>query len=214
MQTDNTTPSSPDQLKWDRRYEGATAPGRPVRVLAEYAHLLPHKGRALDLACGLGANALLLADHGLEVSAWDLSPVAIALLNGFSNKLGLRVRTEVHDLKPEHLPPNQFDVIVVSHFLERTLCPAIRAALRPCGLLYYQTFTREHIGPQGPRNTDYLLAPNELLALFSDLQIVFYREDGTPGDAATGQRGDAMLVGLNTSKNGHIMCQAKPGVLP
>lgn len=195
MQTDNAMPTHSDQLKWDRRYAGAVAPGHPVRVLTEYAHLLPHRGRALDLACGLGANALLLADHGLEVSAWDLSPVAIALLNEFSDNLGLCLQAEVHDLKPEDLAPNQFDVIVVSRFLDRCLCPAIHAALRPGALLYYQTFMRGHIAQHGPRNTDYLLASNELPTLFPHLQVVVYREDGTRGDTTMGHRSEAMLIG-------------------
>ncbi|HEB99563.1 MAG TPA: SAM-dependent methyltransferase, partial [Thiotrichales bacterium] len=65
--------------KWDARYrESATAVA--TEVLVENRHLLPAVGEALDLACGLGGNALLLARHGLRTTAWDLSPVAIERL--------------------------------------------------------------------------------------------------------------------------------------
>src|SRR5882724_1266274 len=48
------------------------------QVLVENVHLLPTHGRALDVACGLGAGSIFLARHGLKVVAWDISPVAIA----------------------------------------------------------------------------------------------------------------------------------------
>lgn len=52
---------------------------QPSQVLLDNSHLLPASGRALDLACGLGANALYLAKRGMTTSAWDLSPVQLRL---------------------------------------------------------------------------------------------------------------------------------------
>ncbi len=48
--------------------------------------------------------------------------------------------------------PESFDVIVVSHLLDRTLAPALVAALRPGGLLYYQTSVR--VGDLARRTRD------------------------------------------------------------
>ena len=79
-----------------------------------------------------------------------------------------------------------FDVIVVSRFLDRTLSDAIIGALKPDGLLFYQTFTREKTSPKPPNNPDYLLTENELLALFSPLRVIFYRENALIGESATG----------------------------
>jgi len=177
--------------KWDARYrEAGTA--EATRVLAENRHLLPAAGEALDLACGLGGNALLLARHGLRTTAWDLSPVAIDHLR--REAAGLPLRAEVRDVVAVPPAPGSFDVIVVSRFLERDLCPALMAALRPGGLLFYQTFTRDKAGPGGPTNLDFLLAENELLRLFADLRLRVYREEGSIGDIGQGLRNEALLV--------------------
>jgi 2-polyprenyl-3-methyl-5-hydroxy-6-metoxy-1,4-benzoquinol methylase len=181
--------------KWDARYRDAAAPGSPARVLADNLHLLPTAGTALDLACGLGANALLLAERGLTVSAWDISPVAITRLQALADERGVEVQAEARDVLRQPPAPGSFDVIVVSHFLERALAPALMAALRPGGLLFYQTFTREGAGSRGPSNPAFRLGPNELLQLFTGLRLVLYREEGDIGDPAAGARGEALLIG-------------------
>lgn len=61
-------------------------------------HLLPALGRALALACGLGGNALLLAAHGLETHAWDISDVAVARLQERARQQGLSLHAEVRDI--------------------------------------------------------------------------------------------------------------------
>ncbi|MFU8833506.1 MAG: SAM-dependent methyltransferase, partial [Wenzhouxiangella sp.] len=63
------------------------------------------------------------------------------------------------------------------------------------GLLFYETFTREKVDDAGPSNPDFLLAPNELLHLFSPLRLLAYREEGVVGDAGRGLRNVAYLVG-------------------
>ncbi len=50
--------------KWNRRYAEADGSGEPARVLTENIHLLTPGGKALDLACGRGANALIMAENG------------------------------------------------------------------------------------------------------------------------------------------------------
>jgi tellurite methyltransferase len=183
--------------KWDARYQDADpAQATPCRVLADFAHLLPATGRALDLAAGLGGNALLLAGHGLETVAWDISPVAVDKLNAHVRERGLPLVASVRDV--ERAPPEAgaFDVIVVSYFLERTLAPALIAALRPGGLLFYETFTREKVDDTGPSNPGFRLASNELLRLFSPLRLLAYREEGAVGDTGHGLRNVAYLVGM------------------
>lgn len=182
------------QEKWDRRY--ATAQGRPraVRALRENVQLLPDSGDALDLACGLGGNALLLAQTGLSVQAWDLSPVAIEALQAYALEENLSVNVSVRDVCGQPPARASFDVIVVSYFLERALAPALCAALRPGGLLFYQTFVQDKVSQQGPRNPDFLLAENELLSLFATLRLRVYREEGCLGDVAQGLRNEALLV--------------------
>jgi len=181
---------------WNQRYANA-AHGTAAWVLHEHAHLLPAHGQALDLACGLGANALFLAERGLAVSAWDRSSVAIERVQAEAVARGLNVTASVRDVV--HQPPAaaSFDVIVVAHFLARDLFPALLAALRPGGLMFYQTFTTQRVdGLDTPSNPDFVLAPNELLQRCQPLRILAYREDGLAGDLALGMRARAACVGM------------------
>lgn len=163
---------------WDERHRDAEAVQTPSLVLRAWPHLLPTAGDALDLACGLGVDALWLAARGLRVAAWDRSAVAIERLEASARERGLRIDAEARDLTTAPPPPERFDLILVAHFLDRALCPRIAAALRPGGRLFYQTYTRETSSGRGPRNPAFRLAPNELIQLFPDLILRAYRAEG------------------------------------
>ena len=180
--------------KWDRRHRASDRPVLPATVLTRNSHLLPDRGTALDLACGLGGNALFLAERGLRVSAWDLSPVAVERVRAEAETRGLQINAQARDIIARPPPPSSFDVIVVSHFLDRGLVPAIARALRPGGLLFYQTFAREAVTDQGPSNPEFRLQHNELLRLFAGLVVRVYRDEGRLGDLSRGVRDLAMLV--------------------
>jgi SAM-dependent methyltransferase len=182
------------KARWDQRHSEAEGMGSPAKVLLENRHLLPARGQALDLACGRGANALLLAMTGLKVQAWDLSPVAIERLRVEAARLGLAIEAQARDVIAQPPPPNSCDVIVVSHFLDRSLAPRIMAALRPGGLLFYQTFSQVAVSDRGPADPAFRLADNELLELFRPLKVRLYREEGRLGDTDKGWRDVAMLV--------------------
>lgn len=183
------------QTKWDRIYsERPVVSPSASTVLQQNKHLLPESGSALDLACGQGGNALLLAESGLTVQAWDLSSVAITQLNEIAKQKVLAVEGKVVDVSQHRFELNQFDVISVSNFLERGLCSAISAALKPGGVLFYQTYCQQKVDDIGPSNPDYLLADNELLSLFSGLKIRVYREEALLGQHDQGWRNQAMLV--------------------
>jgi len=182
--------------KWDLRYLEADYHGlRPCCALSDNSHLLPERGRALDLAAGLGVNALFLAKQGLDTAAWDLSSRALDHLVTEARQRGLSIDVEARDLTDSPPSANSFDVIVVSHFLERSLCPVIEEALMPGGLLFYQTWTAEKSCSDGPTNPDFLLGEGELLELFPNLIARVYREEGRVGDLEKGVRNQAMLVG-------------------
>ncbi len=183
-------------LGWDQRHADPTHQPKAAAVLQQNRYLLPVRGRALDLACGLGGSALLLARAGLMVNAWDLSSVAIERLRGYAAEQGLQnLLADVRDVEQNPPAVASFDVITVSYFLQRQLAPALIAALKPGGLLFYQTFTRIAVADRGPINPEYRLADNELLRLFGSLAIRFYREENHLGDITQGYRDVAMLVG-------------------
>lgn len=181
--------------RWDARYrEADSAQVAPAEVLRENAHLLPAAGDALEVACGLGGNALFLAERGLNVQAWDISGVAIERLAETAGARELRVQARQRDVVAHPPEPASVDVLVVTRFLERDLAPALCAALRPGGLVFYQTFTRETVDAGGPSNPAFRLAPNELLDMFRDLRLLVYREEGRVGRLDEGFRNEALLV--------------------
>lgn len=183
--------------KWDAIYSRKQdLPATPDRVLVENRHLLPRRGSALEIACGLAGNAVLLAGNGLSTLAWDISAVALRRVAEYARREGLPIVCETRDVTAEPPPPDSFDVIVVTHFLERSLTPYITAALRPGGLLFYQTFTRTRVTESGPGNEAFRLDDGELLALFRDLRPLVYREEGRVGDIGRGFRDEALLVAL------------------
>lgn len=181
--------------KWNARYRDATGNAQASQVLKDNLHLLPGNGRALDLACGLGANAILLAQQGLEVVAWDIADVAVTALQDATCRQQLAVQAEVRDVEAQPPGPETFEVIVVSHFLARDIVPDLMQALKPGGLIYYQTFTRQRVSDRGPQGAQYRLADQELLQLFAGLQVLFYREEGRIGDVHKGFRDEAMYIG-------------------
>lgn len=182
--------------KWNARYTHAEMPSseQACEVLRRNSALLPAQGKALDLACGLGANSLLLAEHGLEVEAWDISEVALEKLQHTADSRSLTVNTLARDAEQQPPEPGQFDVIVVSRFLHRPILTALAAALKPNGLLFYQTFNQAKPAG-GPSNPDFLLERGELLRVFCDLRLCFYQEYEQTGDTSQGNRFETLFVG-------------------
>lgn len=182
--------------KWDTIYAKADDDNtQAASILVEHSFLLPENGIALDLACGLGANALLLAKHGLKTYAFDISSTALNKLEQQASKQQLEINCQQQDIEQIPLDENYFDVIVVSRFLNRHLSNGIMTALKPEGLLFYQTFTQDKISSAPPNNPDYLLAKNELLKLFSPLQTLYYQEYALAGDISCGNRNEALYIG-------------------
>jgi len=187
---------SDKQKQWNERHlkNVSDSQPEPSLVLTENTHLLPNQGRALDLACGLGGNAMFMARQGLQVLGWDYSQVAIEQLKQFAEHQHVKLQAEVRDVVAEPPAPQSFDVIVVSRFLDRSIIPELINALKPGGLVFYQTFIQEKVIDIGPGNPDYLLKPNALLELFSSLRILVYREEGLVGNVEQGFRNEALLV--------------------
>ena len=186
------------RTKWNQRYAGPQRSPQPAFVLSEHQHLLPASGLALDLACGLGGNALALAAHGLDTHAWDISDQALMHLQRFAEDRQLHITTLERDCETQPPEPDRFDIIVVSHFLHRPSAAALAAALRLGGLLFYQTWSHAKVSDNGPANPDFRLADNELPTLFPDLRIRVYREEANLGDTTRGFRDQALLVAQRT----------------
>ncbi|MEX1664171.1 class I SAM-dependent methyltransferase [Zhongshania arctica] len=190
-------PHSDSRDKWNNRHSSQELSLAACEVLQKHIHLLAKRGTALDLACGLGRNAIQLAQHGLQCDAIDISDVAIDRLQKYANHNNLNINAERADIERDGIGSKKYDVIVVSYFLFRPLLPAIVRALKPGGLLFYQTFVRPITSENGvilksPANASFYLEKNELCAQFKQLEIRYYQE--TILDRNTSTAPVAMLV--------------------
>ncbi len=186
----------PIRQKWNLIYRQMQKQfSEPATVLKDHNFLLPDSGEALDLACGLGANACYLAEQGLQTTAWDISDVAISRLQWIAQRKAMSIKAEVNEITSKSFQGYNFDVIIIARFLDRTLSDGIMSALKPGGLLFYQTFNQEKLTEDGPNNPEFLLAENELLTLFAPLRLVFYQENGKIGKLSAGFRNETQFIG-------------------
>ncbi|MBF6057522.1 class I SAM-dependent methyltransferase [Thiomicrorhabdus heinhorstiae] len=188
--------------KWDRKYADAdlNTPVAPCYVLKQHSRLLPFKGLALDLASGLGGNARFLSQCGLKVEAWDISDQALTILNNWASLNHLPIAPLLTDLDQMLFPYQRFDVIVVSRFLNRQLFQQIEQALKPGGLLFYQTFLGP-VYPQGIQNADFYLQSGELIKAFPSLRVQVYGEGWLASENSLDQENKqrySWLVGKKT----------------
>ena len=155
----------------------------PAAWLVAHRGLLPLSGRALDVACGRGRHALWLARHGFETTAIDRDREAVAALEGRARAEGLPLTAMAMDLEAgaAALGAAAYDVVVVVHYLHRPLFPALLAALRPGGVLVYETFTRAQAARGRPTNPAFLLEPGELRRLVTGLDVLDAREGDFEG---------------------------------
>ena len=154
----------------------------PARFLVQQLPRLP-KGKVLDVASGTGRHALFLASLGYQVEAIDRDVEALAQLSSAAHARYLtEVTTQTVDLEPPpphkpNLEQDAYDVILVFFYLARPLFPHIIDALKPGGVLLYETFLIDnHLHYQHPRRSEFCLAHNELIDLISDLRILHYDE--------------------------------------
>ncbi len=169
-----------DVAGWEARYASETdAPERNVTpLLEEFASGLK-PGRALDLACGTGRNALWLARNGWEVTAIDASANAIAKLRQYALAEGVQVTAEVADLEEPvfTLPAAKFDLVLMLFYLQRDLFERAKNSVKDRGTLIAIAHTVEF----SEKPTPHRLQPGELNDYFNGWETLHYRE-GKPND--------------------------------
>lgn len=186
--------SQNDAEKWNARYQLRDLPNSPAQVLTENIHLLSDTGEALELASGLGGNSLLLAQQGYQVTALDLSNIAVKKLKQNADQLNLSIQPENCDLENWIAPIDKYHVVMVSGYYQPSLFEQIRVCLKPGGLVFYQTYTQLKVNDNGPNNPDFLLSDGELLTHFSDYEVIAYQENRDLGDIKQGLRNQAYIV--------------------
>ncbi len=128
-------------------------------------------GRALDLACGNGRNAIWLAERGWRVTAVDIAPEI--------SHPGIEVRNADLERLEFVIDEGAWDLIVVSYYLQPDLFPLIVQGLKPSGV----GIVIVHIFEPGHESSRFSLPPGRLRQYFQDCDTIAYRE-GKPEPTA------------------------------
>lgn len=167
-----------DRIRWNERYTGADLNQRlrtkkPSDLLVR--HMPPPGSRALELACGLGHNALWLASQSVRVDAIDISIEALRQAQTEMLQRGVTgVQFIAADLDHFPLPRYPYDLVYVFRFLDRRLFLAIRERVRPGGTVIYQTM---NIRRQGVR-AEHALQIGELPSYFPGWIVLESADEG------------------------------------
>lgn len=196
-----------DRQKWDAIYQvKADQPYPPPDpLLLQFTPPAPRPftvtkssrdvSRALDLAGGLGQNALWLASQGYMVDLIDISRIALVRAQAEAARRAHETNSDVPDivrginfiqadLDSPALERDTYDVVCVFRYLDRSLFPTIRAAVRPGGRVIYETFNTRVLNENPDFNPDYALAVGELAGVFADWRGIFNCE---PPERSTAQ---------------------------
>ena len=161
-------------------------PHKPQEFLLDHLGLLTALDRSLpvlDLACGTGRSGLILAREGIPVVFADSSTTALEIVSQSLEDDALPGSTWQVDLEQADTSPLSgkcFSAIIGFRYLHRPLFPALMEAIKPGGLVIYETFTIENLRFGRPNNPDFLLKPGELRTIFQDWQIIFHSEGFLP----------------------------------
>jgi SAM-dependent methyltransferase len=168
-----------DQEKWDTQHaqkENDPDPSSFLREIFQRGWWPIGPGKALDIATGKGRNALFLAERGFEVEAVDISGVAIGVGRTWAQARSLRISWRQEDLERLKLPRDCYDLILNFNYLQRSLIPQIKTALKVGGYVIFDTYLVDQQTIGHPKNPAYLLRHNELLESFREFRVLYYRE--------------------------------------
>ncbi len=159
---------------WDERYaSGKYSSAEPHKLLIDLTAKIK-AGKALDLACGTGRNAIFLAEKGFQVTAVDNSKIGIEIAKQRAAEKSLKIDFRVADLEKDefNLQENRYDLICDFYYLQRNLFPKIKTALKPNGII----IAAIHIYGEGEEAGEFLLKEGELKEFFKDFEILHYHE--------------------------------------
>lgn len=189
-----------DRTAWNERYAtGRLWSVEPNRFLVEEVSNLP-PGRALDLACGEGRNAIWLAGRGFDVTAVDFSDVAIARGQKAAREAGVDVDFRVEDVTRWTPPAAAFDLVAVFYLQlpageREPVWDAAARAVAPGGTFLLVGHDTRNLtdGYGGPQSPEVLYTGEDVRRVVEAAGLVVERagevlrpvtlEDGTTVDA-------------------------------
>lgn len=168
--------SEEDRNKWDQRYaEDSYHKNNPVTLIEEWLPRLP-VGRALDVACGAGRNAIYLAQAGYRVDAIDISSEGLKLARQKAEGQGLGINWIEQDLDQPYPFDTNYDLIIVMWFVDLELITRLCDCLAPGGYLLCEEHLITEQAVIGPKGPGYRVAPGVLRDAVSGLEVLLYEE--------------------------------------
>ena len=169
---------------WDHRYNKKhyIYGKRPAQFLAENFDFIKPGSLVLDMGMGEGRNAVFLAQKGHKVTGIDISSVAIKKANLLAREKNVKIKTVVGTLNKYIIKPNSFDVIICFYFVSRELNQKMLSWLKPGGIIIYEAHTLneyskfKRVPAKLREEKEYYLRPQELLSMFSNLEILKFEE--------------------------------------
>ena len=172
--------------RWNERYSKPEYHfgTEPNAFLKSQRHLLKPGMKALAVADGEGRNGVWLAEQGLDVHTFDLSPNGIAKARTLAAARGVTLRIDQGDIHQWKWPEAVYDVVVVI-FIQFSPGPerdkvfaGLKRALKPGGLLLMEGYRPEQLkyGTGGPKDVDQLYTRALLEHAFSDFSSLDIRE--------------------------------------
>ena len=170
-----------DRDKWDKRYrDGAYAERtHPSEFLQDWVGKIP-TGRAIDLACGSGRNALYLAKQGFDVDAVDISAPALDRAQKTAQGMGVSVNWLEHDLDEPLQLEDSYQLILIIRYVNLPLIQQMTANLAPGGFLVCEQHLVTEAEVIGPTNSVYRVSSGDLLTVAEGLDIKHLEEVVVP----------------------------------
>jgi cyclopropane fatty-acyl-phospholipid synthase-like methyltransferase len=195
---------------WDGRYaaEGYLFGTEPNRCLVAQAHHLKAGQSVLSIADGEGRNGVWLAQQGLDVTAFDVSPVAVAKARRLAELRGVSVRFEVSDVESWEWGAERWDAIVAVFIqfaappLRERIFARVREALKPGGTLLLHGYTPQQIEYKtgGPPHAENMYTEALLRQAFGDFELLRLAEYEDELGEGSGHSGRSAVIDLVARK--------------
>ena len=182
-----------DRERWDEKYakREPLPPGvaaddwlvESLRLIENADGPFPPDRRSLDIACGLGQNAIWLAQQSWQSDAVDVSANGLNLARQGAESNHVEVNWIHADLDEWQPVAELYDLVVVFRFLDReTVLRIVKTALKPGGWLIYETFSNAQCDRPDSHisNPAFTLAPGDFESMFPDLEMIVNREETLP----------------------------------
>lgn len=147
----------------------------PSELLKQLVPLLAPNSHILDLACGSGRNGLWLESQGYNVTYLDKNSEALAGIVEKNHQAKI-IEADLESNTPYQLAESAYDAIIVFRYLHRPLMQKLVKALKPGGILVYETFTHQQATIGRPKNPNFLLQDNELPQTFPMLTTHLHQQ--------------------------------------